>query len=703
MTLLQDLRYGSRMLFSKPGFTAAAVTALAFGIGASTAMFSLVNAFLLKPIQLRDPEQIMGLYSRDAKNNYRAFSYPNYADVRGSNPVFTNLVAHNLSMVGVSEGDATRRTFADTVSSNFFEIFGVPLFRGRAFTAEEERPGSQAPVVIVSYAFWKRRGADPNLPGSQLRINGRLCTVVGITPEGFTGTTALVSPELYLPLGMYEAAMNDFDSSRRPLADRKNHALILVGRLKPGLTQAAADARLTATSAQMQQAFPAENKEQTLVVRPLSRLNVSTSPSSDKDLRIPALLLISMASVVLLIASLNVANMMLARGADRRKEIAVRLALGATRRNILQQLFTEGFLLALLGGAAGLLIASSSTTVLVNSMARLAPLDIVFSATPDIRVLAATGAFCLFSTLLFGFGPAWKLSKPNLMFDLKDGAASTAGSFRRLLSRRNLLVIGQLSLSLALLTCAGLFVRSAFQAARVEPGFHMDNVLLAEVDAGLAGYDEAHGRQLYPVLLDRLRSLPGVESAAIGATVPFGMVSLGRSIQKIDSAEGRDEVNCRFNLVSPDYFRTLGIPLLRGREFHPADSLAVIIDQLTAERLWPKGDAVGRHIRMKSGENKRDVEIVGVAGNVQEGIIGRHGTEPHVYALFGQEYQSDVTIHLRTNRAMQAASVRAEIRATDQRLPVLALRSFRQHLESGFDIWIVRTGLACSQSSAWWR
>jgi predicted permease len=681
-TLLQDLRHGSRLLFSKPGFTAAAVTALAFGIGASTAMFSLVNAFLLKPIQLRDPEQIIGLYSRDAKNNYRAFSYPNYADIRASNPVFTTLMAHNLSMVGVAEGDATRRTFADLVSSNYFEMFGIPLFRGRPFTAAEERPGSQVPVVIVSHSFWQRHGADPNLPGRPLRINGRLFTVVGITPEGFTGTTALVSPELYLPLGMFEALNNDFEGHTRPLADRQNHALIVVGRLKPGLTQAAADARLVATSKQMEQAFPAENKEQIMVVRPLSRLNVSTSPSSDNDLRIPALLLISMASVVLLIASLNVANMMLARGADRRKEIAIRLALGATRRNILQQLFTEGLILALLGGAAGMLIASSSTTLLVNSMAKLAPLDLVFSASPDIRVLAATGSFCLLSTLLFGFGPAWKLSKPNLVRDLKEGT----------LSHRNLLVIGQLSLSLALLTCAGLFVRSAFQAARVDPGFRMDNVLLAEVDASLAGYDEAHGRQLYPVLLERLKSLPGVESAAIAATVPFGMVSLGRSIQKTDSAEGRDEVDCRFNMVSPEYFRTLQIPLLRGRDFRSGDSPAVIIDQLAADRLWPKGDPIGRHIRMKSGDVHREVEIIGVAANIQEAIIGRQNNQPHVYALFGQEYQANVTFHLRGAGTIQPGAVRSEIRATDQRLPVIALRTFRQHLESGFDIWIVRTG-----------
>ena len=290
-------------------------------------------------------------------------------------------------------------------------------------------------------------------------------------------------------------------------------------------------------------------------------------------------------------------------------------------------------------------------------MAKLAPLDLVFSATPDLRVLAATGAFCLFSTLLFGFGPAWKLSKVNLLYDLKDGAASSPAASRRIFSRRNLLVIGQLSLSLALLTCAGLFVRSAMQAARVEPGFRMDGVLLAEVDASLAGYDEAHGRQFYAALLDRLKSLPGVESAAIGATVPFGIVSLGRSVQKADAAPGTGEVNCQFNMVDASYFHTLEIPLLRGRTFRQAEPNAAIIDQVAAARLWPKGDALGQHIRING--NKREVEIVGVVGNIEEAIIGRQGLQPHLYMPFGQEYQSDVTIHLRTTSAIQPGTVRA--------------------------------------------
>jgi predicted permease len=689
-TFLHDFRHGVRLLFGKPGFTMAAASVLALGIGAATAMFSLVNAFLLKPVQMHDPERIVGCYSHDAKWSFRAFSYPNYADLRASNTVFSSLMAHNITMVGVSEGDSTRRTFADLISSNYFETLGAPLFRGRPFTAEEERPGSQIPVVIVSYSFWRRHGADPALPGKQLRLNGRLFTVAGIAAEGFTGTTTLVGSEIYLPLGMYEN-LNGSDNASPPLSARDNHSLILVGRLKPGVTQSSADAQLLAVSSRMEQAFPKENKGQTLIVRPLARLSISTNPENDQMLRTPAVLLFSMATVVLLIASLNVANMMLARGADRRREIAVRLALGAGRRNILQQLGAESLILALLGGAGGLAIASWGVTLLVTSMSSVMPFEMVFSAVPDVRVLAATAGFCLFGILLFGLGPGWTVSRPDLVSDLKNGAGKVAGGHLRLFSRRNVLVISQLALSLGLLTSAGLFVRSALQAARIEPGFRMDNLLLAEVDAGLAGYSEARGRQLYPALVERLKSLPGVQSAAIGVTVPFGMLSLGRSIQKADSAPGSKEVDCRFNMVDAGYFSTLGIPLLRGRTFRAGEP-AAIIDQGAAGRLWPKGDAVGHRVRVIAGESKRDLEIVGVVGNVQDGIIGRDNTEPHVYIPFGQEYLSDITIHLRTAPGILPATVRAAIRDVDPALPVVQLRSFRQHLESGFDLWTIRTG-----------
>jgi predicted permease len=697
---MNNFSHGIRVLARKPGFTAAGVLVLALGIGANSAIFSLVNAFLLKPLVIHKPEELIGLYSRDAKkpDAYRAFSYPNFVDLRTQSGVFSGLAAHNLAMAGLTEGDTTRRLFTDIVSSNYFDLMGVPLLRGRVFTAEEERPGSASTVVIVSYSFWKRHGADAAMLGRSIRLNGRLFTVVGIAAEGFTGTTALISAELYAPLGAYDGLVNDFENrNRTSLASRDTHALIVLARLRPGLTLAAADAQLAGIAVAMQKAWPVENKDQTLLVRPLSRLSVSDGPTSNKELAVPAILLLSMAAVVLLIASLNVANMMLARGAARRKEIAIRLALGGGRRNIVQQLLAESLMLALMGGVTGLLISWWSTRVLVSSMARLAPIDLVYSATPDSRVLAVTFGFCLFSTLLFGFMPAWNLSRPDLVTDLKDGARGGNGG-KRLFSRGNLLVMGQICLSLTLLTVAGLFTRSALRAAAISPGFRIANSIVIELDPSLAGYNQARGRETYRALLARLRALPGVESASLGATVPFGMTANGRSIRRsgTDPADPRNLVGCRSNIVEPDYFQTMGIALLRGRSFLPAETgarTAVVLDRLAANRLWPDGDALGKHIALDEEKGRvREMEVVGIVANVREHIVGR-GEDPHVYFPFGQEYQSDMHIQLKVGSdAGMLDTVRREIRGFDAAVPVLALKTMQQHLEGSIDLWIMRTG-----------
>jgi predicted permease len=710
--LFRDLRQGVRMLLNKPGFSATAVIVLALGIGANTAIFSLVNTFLLKPLLIQKPEELVGVYSRNTHNpdDYRAFSYPNYVDLREGNTVFSSLMAHNMAMVGVAEGDTTRRAFADLVSSNYFATFGVPLFRGRTFTATEERPGSNSEVVIVSYNYWKKTGSDPDLLGKTIRINSRILTVIGIAPEGFTGTTALFAPDVFLPLSLHDAMQNDFEGPKRQLAARNDYALIVVGRMRPGVNQKSADAQLTGVAAGLADAYPGENKDQTFIVRPLSRMSISTNPTTDSAIVVPAVLLLSMASVVLLIASLNVANMMLARGAARRKEIAIRLALGGARGTILRQLFTEGLVLAIVGGAAGMVVAYWSTSALVHSLSRLAPLDIVYAAGPDLRVLAATMGFCLFSTLLFGLAPAWNLSKPNVVSGLKDGEHDdiATGKRRRLFSRRNLLVMSQVALSLVLLTSAGLFIRSAEQAANVAPGFRMDGVLV-ELDPSLANYDEAHGRQVYGALLERLRSLPGVADVSLAGTVPFGMIHLGRSVQRatdappgpVDPSAKGTLASMRYNIVSASYFTTLGIPMLRGRTFMPAEgagstsAAVVIVDKTAATRLWPNEDAVGKHIRMISSKTQ-DAEVVGVVGSMQETIFG--ATEPHIYVPFGQEYQADMNIHLRTAvqgpeaEALLLKTIRREIGLVDNHVPVLALKTFREHFESSADLWVVRTG-----------
>jgi predicted permease len=706
----QDVRYAIRALRNKPGFTAAAVLVLALGIGANSAVFSLIDAFLLKPVAVTKPEELVGLYSRDTKHpdSYRAFSYPNYVDIRDSNPAFSSLMAHNLIMIGVKEGDNTRRAFADIVSSNYFSTLGVPLLAGRPFMPEEEKAGS-ALTAIVSYSFWSKTGEDPRMLGKQLTINGHLFTVIGITPKGFTGTTALVSPEMFVPLGAYNLVMDDIENQPKPLAARDNGALILVGRLKPGVTQQIADAKLAVVASQLEKAFPAENKNQMLLVNPLSRMSVSTGPSDDRSLWAPAILLLSLAAIVLLIASLNLANMMMAKGAARRKEIAVRLAIGGNRRRILQQLVTEGLVLAILGGAAALFVASWSTTLLIGSMSRLVPLDLVYEAAPDVRVLAGTLAFSVVSTVIFALFPAWKLSKPDVWFDLKANTGEDVASrTRRLFSRGNLLVMAQLSLSLMMLAAAGLFVRSAVRAANIQPGFSLENEVLAEVDAGLTNYDEARGRQLYSALRERLRRIPGVQSVAMAATVPFGMMHLQKGITPSDVVASKEHppVFPHFNIVTGDYFQTLGIPLLRGRPFITAENMpeskshVAILDKLAAEKLWPGGNALGKHIRLDEGVacgHTQICEIVGVVGDVRENILGGN-PEPHVYIPFGQQYQADMQIHVKvaggppeTERRM-LETIRHQIRATDERLPLLSLTTMRGHLESGIDIWVVRTG-----------
>lgn len=699
-TMLQDLRYAVRVLRKQPAFSLTAALVLSLGIGGSSAIFSIVNGMFLKPLLIRRPEQIVGVYSRDTvkPDTYRAFSYPNYADLRAENNVFSSLTAHNLAMVGVTEGDSTRRVFADAISANFFSTFGVPLFRGRPFSEAEEQPGSGIPAAILSYNYWTKRGADPDILGKTVQVNGLAYTIIGIAPAGFTGTAALISPELYLPLGMYEHYANDFAGQVKALAARDNRVLMLVGRLKERVSAQQADAALALLGERLANAYPAENKDQTLLTHRLSRMSISTAPVSDSELTAPFALLMAMAGVVLLISSLNVAGMMLARGAARRREIGIRIALGARRRNIAQQLFTEGLVLSLAGGAAGLLVAYAGTALLVRSLERMVPLDLVFSAAPDWRVAAATVAFSVLSALVFGLGPARSLSRGSVVSDIKaeGGQVDPARRF----SRRNLLVAGQIALSLMLVSAAGLFLRSAWNAAAVRPGFRIDNEVVVELDPSLAGYDEARGRQLYRTLLERLGNLPGVQSASLAATVPFGMISLGRTVERADTptAANQKGLSFRSNIVSEHYFATLGIPVLGGRSFQQRDTgggpAIAILDRTAAEKLWPHGNPVGQRIRIGASDSAAkatvEAEVVGLVGNVQDDVIGS-GDQPHVYLPFGQQYQANMNVHLQVTHAdaSMLETVRREVLAADGRLAVLSLRSLRTHVEGSFGLWVL--------------
>jgi predicted permease len=702
---LQDLRFGLRTLAKTPGFTIVAILVLAVGIGANSAMFSLVNALLIRPLA-GHADQLVGLYSHDRTkpdSSYRAFSYANYVDIRDHNDVFEGLFAHTFSMVGVPQGDTTRQTFVEVVSSNYFDALGVGLAAGRGFSADEERPGSRIPVAIV-------RHEHRDLLGQTIKINSIDFTVVGVAPPKFTGTMALITPEMWLPLGVFDAVVNDlFKNSSLPFADRRNQTLTVAGRLKPGFTAANVGSRLDALSRQLERAYPAENKEQLLTVNPLPRLGSSTSPQSDSGPAVAAAFLMALSAVVLLIACLNIANMLLARGAARRKEIAIRLAVGGGRGRIVRQLLTEGLLLAVAGAAGGLLLASWVTGALAGSLAAVMPLGIEFEPKPDVVVLAMTTAFAVAATVVFGLGPALKLSKRDLVTDLKALTSDGSPLLGKRLSARNVMVVGQIALSLMLLSTGGLFARGALKAASANPGFSYDRQLLVGIDPTLAQYDEVRGRAVTREVLARVRAMPGVEAAAIAGSVPFGDLHEGPTFEPAGGQRpgGAPQTGANFRIVGAGYFNALNLAMVRGREFTDEEERSAtaprvaIVDERFARKLFGSEDPIGQMIRYteRPGEVTRydgaAMEIVGIAPPIRDELFDRE-VEPAIYEPSGRNYRGNTFIHVRVARGGMEEdllrTIRRDIRAYDPRLPIVQTTTMRAFHERSLQLWVVRSG-----------
>lgn len=703
---LRDLRFGARSLSKTPGFTGVAVVVLALGIGANSAMFTLVNALLLRPLAGK-ADELVGLYSHDRTkpdSSFRGFSYPNYADIRASNDVFDALMAHTFAMVGVPAGDTTRQTFVEVVSANYFDALGAPLAAGRTFTPQEELPSSRIPVVVVNHAH-----AD--LLGKTIKINAIDFTVIGVAPQKFTGTMALVSPEMWLPLGMFDVVVNDmFKNNGKGLADRTNPGLILAGRLKTGVTVAGAGPRLDVLSRQLERAYPAENKAQLLTVSPLPRLTASTSPMTDKGLNGAAALLMGLAGVVLLIACLNIANMLLARGAARRKEIAIRLAVGGGRSRIIRQLLTEGLLLALAGAAGGLLLASWTTGALAQSLAAVMPLTIEFDSKPDLMIVAATTAFAVLATILSGLGPALTLSKTNLVTDLKGLTSDGSPMLGRRFSARNVLVVGQIALSLMLLSAGGLFARGALKAAAADPGFSYDQQLLVALDPSLVQYTETRARGTYHQVLGRLRELPGVAAVGMASAVPFGDFHEGHSVERVGGRARADlpaYVGSTYRIVGADYFRALKLPMVRGREFSEAEETSAtapgvaIVDERLARKLFGADDPLGQMIRFaeQPGSTRMDdgqpIEIVGIAAPIRDELFDREA-QPAIYVPWGRHYRAAMSLHVRATQAGTdadvLAAIRRELRGLDPGLPVLQATTMHAFHDRSIELWAVRAG-----------
>lgn len=701
--ILQDLRFGARTLAKAPGFTIVAVLVLALGIGANTAMFTLVNALLFRPLA-GQVDELVGLYSHDRTkaDSYRAFSYANYADIRDGNDVFAGLMAHTYSMVGVPVGDTTRQAFVELVSSNYFDTLGVKLAAGRPFSAEEERPGAAIPVVIVSHD-------KATLLGQTIEVNSMAFTVVGVAPRGFTGTMALVAGEMWLPLGMFDIVVTDMFKTRgSTLGDRTNGTLVVAGRLKPDVTASAATARLDVLSRSLEQAYPAENKEQLLTISPLPRLSTSTEPQTDAAVGIGAGLLMGLASVVMLIACLNIANMLLARGTARRREIAIRLAIGGSRRRIVAQLLTEGLLLSLIGALAGMILAYGATAALVSSLAGVLPLAIEFDPKPDLAIMLATTVFAILATLIFGIGPSLTMSRADLVSGLKDDAASRpSATLGRRFTARNVLVVGQIALSLMLLSTGGLFARGAWKAASANPGFSYDRALLASIDPALAQFNEARGRELRRGALERVRRIPGVEAVGTASSVPFGEFHEGQPVERVGAASGTQPTFGTYRIVSADYFKALNLPMVRGREFTATEEdstdapRVAIIDEAFARQLFGTDDPLGQMIRFaerpgaKAPDHTTPMEVIGVAAPIRDDLFDRVA-RPSIYVPSGRNYRSTTHMHIRV--ASQAAqptileAIRSELRAVDARLPIVQVTTMQAIHDRSLGLWAVRAG-----------
>jgi len=720
MTLINDIKYGVRQLRKSPGFTAVAVLSLALAIGVNSGVFTIVNALFLRPLIPLRPEEVVNVTTARAAadHSYRPFSFNEFLLLRESHEVFADVAAFRFAAVGVgARGSAEmRRRFGFVVSDNYFSMLGVAPAAGRFFLPEESRPNANIPTAVVSHSLWESLAGGRDFTALDVSINGEPWTIVGVAPEGFNGGNALFAPDIWLPMGMASRLNQAFGQGRvdRDLADPANFTLLVIARLQPGLTLEAAEIRLTTLAASLSMiAADAAKGPRTLEIGPRSRFNMSTEPSSDGPLRLFGALLLGMAGVVLLVACLNLANMFLARNVTRSQELAVRLALGASRWRVVRILSGEGLIIALMGGAVGLLLSYWGNAFLLDSLmgsSSLASLgfSLVLDATPDIRVLLATLVFCMAATMVFAIGPALHVTREIARgsLSLHHSTRTTTDRWGRLFSGRHCLLMAQLSLSLALLFSAGLFYRAAHSAARLDPGFTPEGDLVAEIDYSLVDRDDVSVRTSVVAIVDTLGTHPAVREVALASHLPFGHVDNNFDVSAVDNSSGEGPRRARGRLasISANYFDTIGVKLLRGRDFtdlewrHPEGPQVVIIDERMAAALFPGEDPVGRHIeRTRSPDEaaSEPIEIIGVVSAHWDKVFSDGPPARLFFPLAGRSSQH-VFVHIRGKVADAVASgalseqVRKELHSLDPGIPLVQLAPFTTILDGNVELWSMR-------------
>ncbi|HYL73079.1 MAG TPA: ABC transporter permease [Bryobacteraceae bacterium] len=675
-TLWTDLRYGLRMLAANPGFTAIAILSLAIGIGANTATFSLADAILLRPLPVDRPSEIVRVDSTSATTPYGGVSYPDYIDLRDRSKTLQGLIAyHDIPLGFRPSPDAPAQVkLGLAVSTNFFDVLGVKPALGRSFSADEDRQ----PVVVLSDSTWESQfGRDRNVIGRHVQLSKVDFTIIGVAPKTFTGLDLFVHENGYIPLGMQQQLAADGKTS---LEKRDSLSLGVYGRLQSGRTASEAEAELKAIAANLERAYPETNRGRSVSAMPELQVRIRQDP----DNAVQTAILLSIAGLVLLIACANVASLLLSRARARSREIAIRLAIGASRGRLLRQLLTESLLLAIVGGGVGLLLAVFCMRFF-GSLRFPSTLPISIVTNLDLRVLFFCAATSLLSGIVFGVAPALHTLRADLTAAIKAGDSAPSKRSRRF-QIRSVLVVGQVAVSMVLLVAGALMVKDFTNLGQARSGFRTDHLLLAPMDPELSRYREAQARPFFQQLADRTRTLPGVRAVALGQHVPLGITSskTALTVEGYEMPKSQKTLSVLSNIVDDHYLDLMHIPMLSGRNFDRHDTtaapLVAIVNETMAKEYWPKRNAIGGRIH----KDNQTLQVIGIAKDIKYRDLSEH-PQPFLYLPFAQQFTSFMTLHVETagDPAILAGPVMAEIRRLDPGMTVSDVQTMQHFFTEG--------------------
>ncbi|HEV2297370.1 MAG TPA: ABC transporter permease [Candidatus Acidoferrales bacterium] len=698
-SLWQDMRYGIRTLAKNRSFTVIAILTLALGIGANTAIFSMVDTFLLRPLPVKDAARIVVLASQQKGGPLlNQFSMADYRDIKSqTNYTFSDVVGYQIGMDGLSVNGRPDRIMTNYVSGNFFSALQVNPAYGRLFLPSEGETLGADPVMVLGYDYWMSHfSGDPGIVGQKVTVDGKPITIIGIAPKGFYGTYSLLDTQAYLPIGM--ASLENVPDGF--FVSRKVRNFTVLAMLRDGVSLSQTQATLSVVSQRLAQQAPDADKDITVSAYP-ERL-ARPQPIPNNPMVVISGLFMALAALVLVLACVNVANILLVRSKAREREMAIRAALGAARSRLVRQLLTESILLALGGGIAGILLGLWGSRF-IASIRLQTDLPVLLDFRFDWRVFTFAFAAALFTGIIVGLVPAIRASRGNLNAILHEGGRGTVGGHQRM---RSTLVVAQVAGSLMLLIIAGLFVRSLQKAQKISLGFDPSHVLNLSMDPNEIGYNESQGLKFSKELLARIRALPGVGSASLASMVPMGYYNNFDSLQiaGYQPPPGQPAPLASFNLITPGYFETLKIPVMQGRAFTDADDAktqhVAIINEAMAKRFWSNQDPIGREFQMAT-DPKHTIQVVGIAKDSRyHGMSGPF--DAFFYIPLAQNFQmgSLFTLQIRTMEAPQSLALPAEkvIQSLAPDLPVFDVKTMTEALDTlnGMLIFQFGAGLAAA-------